>query len=105
MMGLSSKNAPALDLPARFMVLSIISFAIAMVTSPWTLPLLQEGFSDFSLLALVHLLTLGFIGSMIFGASYQLVPVAVGESLAAEASCTAYGLHSIYRTSFGSSSW
>jgi len=81
MMGLSSKNAPALDLPARFMVLSILSFAIAILLSPWSFPLLQGGFGDFSLLALVHLFTLGFIGSMIFGASFQLVPVAVGAPL------------------------
>ena len=81
MMGLSSQNAPALDLPARFMVLGIISFMTAMVISPVALPMLQDGFSDFSLLAYVHLLTLGFIGSMLFGASYQLVPVAVGERL------------------------
>lgn len=82
MMGLSSRNAPALDIPARFMVLSILAFAVAIAGSPWTLGLLQGGFGDFHLLALVHLLTLGFIGSMIFGASYQLVPVAVGAPLA-----------------------
>lgn len=81
MMGLSSRNAPALDLPARFMVLSILAFSLAILSSPWTLSLLRGGFSDFSLLAFVHLLTLGFIGAMIIGASYQLVPVAIQSPL------------------------
>lgn len=81
MIGLGSRDAPALDLPARFMVLSIVAFAIAIFSSPFTLPLLQSGISDFSLLALVHLTTLGFIGAMIIGASYQLVPVAIQTPL------------------------
>lgn len=81
MMTLGSKNAPALDLPARFMALAIVAFIVAIATSPWTLPLMQEQFNAFSLLALVHLMTLGFIGSMIIGASYQLVPVALQAPL------------------------
>ena len=81
MNGLTSRNAPALDLPARFMALAIVCFTIGVATSPWSLPLAQEGFSDFRLLAAVHLFTLGFIGSMLFGASYQLVPVALGAKL------------------------
>jgi hypothetical protein len=81
MMGLSSANAPALDLPARFMALSISALVVLAVSAPWSLPLVQGGFSDFSLLAIVHLATLGFIGSMIIGASYQLVPVAIGVRL------------------------
>jgi hypothetical protein len=77
MMSLNSRNAPALDLPARFMGLSIASLALAVFSAPWTLPLMQGQFNGFRLLALVHLMTLGFIGSMIIGASYQLVPVAL----------------------------
>jgi hypothetical protein len=81
-MGLSSPNAPTLDLPARFMALSVISLVIMAVTAPWTLPLLQRSFADFDLLAFVHLNTLGFVGAMIIGASYQLVPVALQTPLA-----------------------
>jgi hypothetical protein len=77
MNGLSSANAPSLDLPARFMALSMISLAIIAGSAIWTLPLMQGPFSDFSLLAFVHLCTLGFVGAMIIGASYQLVPVAL----------------------------
>ncbi len=81
MMGISSANAPALDLPARFMALSVGSLAVLGLIAPWSLPLVQEPFTAFSLLALVHLITLGFVGAMIIGASYQLVPVAIGVHL------------------------
>jgi hypothetical protein len=81
MMSLDSRNAPSLDLPARFMVLAIVSFAVAVGISPWALPLMQGGFNTFPLLAFVHLVTLGFIGAMIIGASYQLVPVALQAPL------------------------
>lgn len=81
MMGLSSANAPELDLPARFMALSVGALAVLALTAPWSLPLTQESFTAFSMLALVHLITLGFVGAMIIGASYQLVPVAIGVHL------------------------
>ena len=63
------------------MALSVGSLAVLALTAPWSLPLVQEAFTAFSLLALVHLVTLGFVGSMIIGASYQLVPVAIGVHL------------------------
>jgi hypothetical protein len=81
MMGISSANAPALDLPARFMALSVSALAVLALTAPWSLSLVQGPFSAFPLLALVHLITLGFVGAMIMGASYQLVPVAIGVHL------------------------
>jgi hypothetical protein len=81
MMGISSANAPSLDLPARFMALSVSALAVLALTAPWSLSLVQGPFTAFPLLALVHLITLGFIGAMIMGASYQLVPVAIGVQL------------------------
>jgi hypothetical protein len=82
MNGINSANAPSLDLPARFMALSMIALAAIGIASPWALPRLQGPFSDFSLVAFVHLNTLAFIGAMIIGASYQLVPVALQQPLA-----------------------
>jgi hypothetical protein len=64
------------------MGLAVASFATAIAISPWALPLLQGHFSAFRLLAFVHLATLGFIGAMIIGASYQLVPVVLQTPLA-----------------------
>ena len=80
-MGLSTRHAPSLDLPARFMALSMGAFMVSILSTPWSLPLLQDHFGDFTLLAFVHLNTLGFIGAMIFGASYQLVPVVLQTPL------------------------
>ena len=54
MNGLSSAHSPSLDLPARFMALSMISLAITGVL-PVDAPLMQGPFGDFSLLAFVHL--------------------------------------------------
>jgi hypothetical protein len=81
-MAISARQAPALDLPARFMALSLASFAVITLSAPWTLHMTQGFFTDFRLLALVHLVTLGFVGSMIIGASYQLVPVVLQTQLA-----------------------
>lgn len=81
-MGISARHAPALDLPARFMALAITSFLIWSLTAPFTLPLTQGYFNDFKMLALVHLFTLGFVGSMMIGAGYQLTPVVLQTELA-----------------------
>ncbi len=78
---MSTRHAPALDLPARFMALSMLSFLTLVVSAPWTLPMLQENFNNIRLLALIHLVTLGFVGSMLIGASYQLVPVVLQAEL------------------------
>lgn len=78
---MSTRHAPALDLPARFMALSMLSFVTLVVLAPWTLPMLQGHFNDIELLALIHLVTLGFVGSMLIGASYQLVPVVLQSEL------------------------
>lgn len=81
-MGISARQAPSLDLPARFMAFSLAAFAVVTLSAPWTLHMTQGFFTDFRLLALVHLVTLGFVGAMIFGASYQLVPVVLQTQLA-----------------------
>lgn len=73
--GVSSAHAPELDLPARFMLLGTIVLTLVAVLGPWSPQLLLGGFYDPRLLAFVHLNTLGVIGAVIVGASYQLVPV------------------------------
>jgi hypothetical protein len=80
--GISSAHAPALDLPARFMALGMVIFCALAVAAPWTMPLLLGSFYDPRLLAFVHLNTLGVIGAVIVGASYQLVPVVLQTPLA-----------------------
>lgn len=80
--GISSANAPALDLPARFMALGMCGFLTVAILIPWAAPLLLHGFGDHRLLAFVHLNTLGVVAAVILGASYQLVPVVLQTPLA-----------------------
>ncbi|HBY96932.1 MAG TPA: hypothetical protein DEP84_23790, partial [Chloroflexi bacterium] len=79
--GLATKNAPALDLPMRFVAVGLLWLALAALLMPWGLALLAMSFYVPAVLALVHMFTLGFIGNIIIGASYQLVPVALGVPL------------------------
>lgn len=81
--GISSANAPDLDIPARFMALAMVGILIAAALGPWAYPLLLDSFYAPKLLAYVHLNTLGIIAPLIVGASYQLVPVVLQEPLAA----------------------
>jgi hypothetical protein len=80
--GISSRHAPALDLPARFMVVGMAALAVAALLSPWAYRLLPGGFYAPHLLAFVHLNTLGVIAAVVVGASYQLVPVVLQTPLA-----------------------
>ncbi|HCG29885.1 MAG TPA: hypothetical protein DEU95_09140 [Chloroflexi bacterium] len=80
--GISSANAPDLDIPARFMVLAMIGMLVSAAIGPWAYPLLLKSFYTPKLLAFVHLNTLGIIAPLIVGASYQLVPVVLQQPLA-----------------------
>lgn len=73
--GLATAHAPALDLPARFLAVGILVLAGVAITAPWTLPVMLGSFYAPPLLAFVHVNTLGIIGAVILGASYQLTPV------------------------------
>src|SRR5690606_15071575 len=78
---LAGRNAPALDLPARFVATGLAWLVVAASVMPWALPRLPGGFYHSTVLALVHTFALGFIGNIIVGAAYQLVPVALGVPL------------------------
>lgn len=80
--GISSADAPDLDLPARFMALGMLGLATVGVLAPFALPLLRGSFYDPRLVAFVHLNTLGVIAAVVIGASYQLVPVVLQSPLA-----------------------
>lgn len=77
MMQMAGRNAVPLQIPARYMAISILSLIIWIVLTPWMLPHLISTPLSYSVIAWTHLLTLGCIGSMILGASVQLVPVAL----------------------------
>jgi hypothetical protein len=84
MSGLSTAHAPALDLPARFMLLGVAIFGILAAAAAWTMPLLLTSFAAPHLLAFVHANTVGVIGALAIGASYQLTPIVTEQPLASE---------------------
>lgn len=77
MMPRGGRNAVPLHIPARYMVVSVISLIVWIGMTPWMLPKLMAAPLSFEVVSWVHLLTLGCIGSMILGSSMQLVPVAL----------------------------
>jgi len=77
----STRSAPALDLPARFMTLALLGFLTAAGLAPFAWPLLLGSSANPHLLALVHINTVGIIAMMAVGASYQLVPVVLQQPI------------------------
>jgi hypothetical protein len=78
-------HAPAgdLSLPMRFLAVGLGTLAVLSLVYPWHLDLLRGSFYDPHLLTFVHLNTLGLIGAVIFGASYQMLPIVLQTPLAA----------------------
>lgn len=77
MMSMTGRNEVPLHIPARYMVVSLLSLAAWLALIPWMLPELIAAPLSYPVIAWTHLLTIGCIGSMILGASVQLVPVAL----------------------------
>lgn len=79
---INTAHAPGLDVPARFIALGLVGFALVAITAPHAVPLLTGSFYDPRLVAFVHLNTLGAVGSILLGASYQMAPVVLQAPLA-----------------------
>lgn len=77
MMPMSGTTAVPLHIPARYMVVSVLSLLLWLGLAPWMLAEMVNAPLSYPVVAWTHLLTLGCIGSMILGASVQLVPVAL----------------------------
>lgn len=75
-------TASDFGLPMRFMAVGIVVLAILSATYAWHLPLLRGSFYDGHLLTWVHVNTLGLIGAVIFGASFQMLPIVLQAPLA-----------------------
>jgi hypothetical protein len=82
--GISSRSAPSIDLPARFLAFALVDLLFVALTAPFAMPLLVGGYYQSKLLVFVHLNTIGVVGVMIVGASYQLVPVVLQTPIASE---------------------
>lgn len=72
-----------LSLPMRFLAIGLGTLALLTLVYPWHLDLLRGSFYDPHLLTFVHVNTLGVIGAVIFGASYQMLPIVLQTPLAA----------------------
>src|SRR3954447_17544267 len=72
-----------LGLPMRFMAVGLGVLVLLGLTYPSHLDLLRGSFYDPHLLTFVHVNTLGLIGAVIIGASYQMLPIVLQTPLAA----------------------
>ncbi|MCA9833881.1 MAG: hypothetical protein KC435_08055 [Thermomicrobiales bacterium] len=66
-----------LHIPARYMLVAVLSLLGWIVMAPWMITETIAAPLSYPVISWVHLLTVGCIGSMILGASIQLVPVAL----------------------------
>lgn len=78
-----AEHGVKMPVAARFFALAMFAFVVLAVAAPRAFPLLAASFYARDLLAFVHLNTLGIIGAAIVGASYQVVPCALGVDLRA----------------------
>jgi hypothetical protein len=82
--GLSTKNAPSVWVVAPHFLIGTLSFFIASVFVLFNYEDLLGYHISGSVLAIVHLLILGWITLIIFGALYQLIPVVMEVKLFSE---------------------
>lgn len=76
-----SAHAPPVGLPLRFFgvgLLSVVGLPVGLLLRPEVLATYH--YNQF-VIALTHLTVLGWMGSVVFGALYQLVPVVLGTRL------------------------
>ena len=82
--GLGTAMAPSLSLPFRYFAASLVFLALFGLLIPFYSQVLLGGFFQPKLLALVHIVTLGWMVNTIIGATFQLVPVALQVPIASE---------------------
>jgi hypothetical protein len=77
-------NAPAIKLPLAFMLVGLIALATGAVWMAVRPSMLATYHYNQYVIALTHLFVLGWICSIVMGAMYQLVPVALETKLHSE---------------------
>ena len=82
--GLSTKNAPSPKVVLPYYAYGSIAFIIATIVMFFTAGDLAVGFITPKILSLVHIMILGWITMIIFGALYQLIPVVMEVKLYSE---------------------
>ncbi len=82
--GPASADAPSVGLPLRFVLSGLLALLIGLVWLTLRPDLLATYHYNQYAVAVTHLFTLGFIATIIMGAMYQLVPVALETRLYSE---------------------
>lgn len=83
--GLVMANAPALRLPAQHFVAALLFLSAGSLGLVWIAPELAAGlYLSPHVAAVTHCFTLGWLTTTIFGALYQLLPVALGTPIRSE---------------------
>ena len=80
--GLSFSQAPPILVPFRFFLSAPLFALLAALLALWYGPSLMDGRWQPSVLALTHLMTLGFLGMAMVGAMMQMLPVVAGSPVA-----------------------
>ncbi len=71
-------------MPLRYLVLSAAAFVLAAPGVAWLAPELAGHYYHPHVVALTHVVTLGWITFAIMGASYQLIPIVLGRRIWSE---------------------
>lgn len=77
MSAIKPRRSPGPDLPARYLVTGLLGFLLFSLGVPLLAPDLVRTNDDAKVFALAHLAVLGWITMTMFGALYQLFPVAL----------------------------
>lgn len=80
----ATANAPSVTLPLQFILTGIVALLLGMAGLVWRPELLATYHYNQYVIALTHLFVLGWICSVVMGAVYQLVPVALETRLHSE---------------------
>lgn len=82
--GLASANSPSIYLPLRFILTGMLSLVLGVACLAIWPDVLSTYHYNQRVVAVTHLFTLGWICSIVMGAMYQLVPVALECALYSE---------------------
>jgi len=80
----AAPNAPSAFVPLRFIVVGVLSLGLALGLTAIHPAVLATYHYNQQVIAITHLLLLGWIASVVMGAVYQLVPVALETRLYSE---------------------
>ena len=82
--GISTKNAPSASVVLPHYIYGAIAFLLATIMMYFSAENLSSAFIGPRILGLTHMLVLGWVSMIIFGALYQLIPVVMEVKLYSE---------------------